>query len=179
MLILRTPKGWTGPREVDGQQVEDTWRSHQVPMTRGARERRATGAVLEEWLRSYRPEELFDEDGRLVPELAALAPDGERRMGANPHANGGAAPARPRASRLPRLRRGGRRRPATTTSEATRVLGGVAARRHGAATGDNFRLFGPDETASNRLGAVLEATDKTWAAEQLPVDDRASRPTAA
>ncbi len=86
--VLRTPKGWTGPREVDGQQVEDTWRSHQVPMTE-ARENTGHRQLLEEWMRSYRPEELFDETGRLVPELAALAPEGERRMGANPHANGG------------------------------------------------------------------------------------------
>jgi xylulose-5-phosphate/fructose-6-phosphate phosphoketolase len=167
MLILRTPKGWTGPREVDGQQVEDTWRAHQVPMTQ-ARDNPDHLRLLDEWLRSYRPEELFDEDGRLVPELAALAPEGERRMGANPHANGGLLL---RELSLPDFRDYAVEvsSPATSFSEATKVLGAflrdVMARNH-----DRFRLFGPDETASNRLGAVLEATEKTWNAEVLPVD---------
>jgi len=167
MLVLRTPKGWTGPREVDGEQVEDTWRSHQVPIT-AAREDPEHLRLLEEWMRSYHPEELFDEGGALRAELAALPPVGERRMGANPHANGGILL---RELKLPDFREYGVDvpKPGTTSSEATRMLGAFL-RDVMARNGDNFRLFGPDETASNRLGAVLEVTDKTWEAQTLPTD---------
>ena len=162
MLILRTPKGWTGPKEVDGKKTEGSWRSHQVPMA-AVRENPAHVRVLEDWLRSYRPEELFDDDGRLVPELAALAPVGERRMSANPHANGGALL---RDLVLPDFRDYAVEvdAPATGTSEATRVLGGFL-RDIVARNPQTFRLFGPDETASNRLGDVFSVTDRTWLAE--------------
>ncbi len=171
MLVLRTPKGWTGPRDVDGVQVEDTWRSHQVPLTE-ARENPEHLRLLEEWMRSYGPEELFDETGTLREELAALAPEGDRRMGANPHANGGLLL---RDLSLPDFRdyAVGVEKPGTTFSEATRILGGFL-RDVVSANRDNFRIFGPDETASNRLGAVLEATAKTWNAETLPVDESLS-----
>ena len=171
MLVLRTPKGWTGPREVDGVQVEDTWRSHQVPVTE-ARENPDHLHVLEEWMRSYGPEELFDESGALRDELAALAPEGELRMGANPHANGGLLL---RDLRLPDFRDYAVKveKPGTTSSEATKVLG-VLLRDVVAANPDNFRIFGPDETESNRLGAVLEVTAKRWDAETLPVDQTLS-----
>lgn len=174
MIVLRTPKGWTGPGKVDGQQVEGTWRSHQVPLaaTRTDPEHRWQ---LEEWLRSYRPTELFDESGRLQPELAALAPRGNRRMSANPHANGGLLlrdldlpDFRDYAVPVPR--------PATETHEATRVLGtflrDVIDRNR-----DRFRLMGPDETASNRLSAVFETTDRVWLSETAPGDDHMA-PTA-
>jgi xylulose-5-phosphate/fructose-6-phosphate phosphoketolase len=168
MIVLRTPKGWTGPKQVDGLPVEGTWRSHQVPLadTRDNDEHRR---MLEEWLRSYRPEELFDDDGALVPELRTLAPEGDRRMSANPHANGGLLL---RDLELPDFRDYAVDvdTPATTTSEATRVLGkfiaGVIS-----ANPDSFRLFGPDETASNRLGDVFSVTDRQWEAELLPTDD--------
>ncbi|HEU5362378.1 MAG TPA: phosphoketolase family protein, partial [Gaiellaceae bacterium] len=150
MLILRTPKGWTGPAEVDGQQVEGTWRAHQVPMTQ-ARENDEHRRLLEEWMRSYRPEELFDENGTLRPELQALAPEGERRMGANPHANGGLLL---RDLDLPDFRDYAVevKKPASTFSEATRVLG-TFLRDVVERNATNFRIFGPDETVSNRLGA--------------------------
>jgi xylulose-5-phosphate/fructose-6-phosphate phosphoketolase len=168
MVVLRTPKGWTCPHEVDGKQVEGTWRSHQVPLA-AAREDPEHLRLLEAWLRSYRAEELFDERGALVPELRALAPEGERRMGANPHANGGLLL---RALRLPDFRDYAVDvpEPATRSSEATRVLGSFL-RDVVAANPDTFRIFGPDETASNRLDAVLEVTDKAWMAETLPVDE--------
>jgi xylulose-5-phosphate/fructose-6-phosphate phosphoketolase len=171
MLVLRTPKGWTGPHEVDGVQVEDTWRSHQVPLTE-ARENPDHLRLLEKWMQSYWPEELFDEDGALRAELGALAPEGELRMGANPHANGGLLL---RDLRLPGFRDYGVdvKQPGTSFSEATRVLGSFL-RDVIAANPDNFRLFGPDETASNRLGAVLETTSKAWDAELLPVDESLS-----
>jgi xylulose-5-phosphate/fructose-6-phosphate phosphoketolase len=171
MLVLRTPKGWTGPRDVDGVQVEDTWRSHQVPLTR-ARENPDHLRLLAEWMRSYVPEELFDDSGALCEELAALAPDGDLRMGANPHANGGLLL---RELRLPDFRdyAVAVERPGTTFDEATKVLGAFV-RDVVAANRDNFRIFGPDETASNRLGAVLETTAKTWNAETLPVDESLS-----
>jgi xylulose-5-phosphate/fructose-6-phosphate phosphoketolase len=171
MIVLRTPKGWTGPKEVDGLPVEGTWRSHQVPMT-DVRDKPDHLRVLEEWLRSYRAEELFDEDGRLVPELAALPPEGERRMSASPHANGGELL---RDLVLPEFREYAVDvpKPATTSSEATRVLGAflrdVVARNR-----ENFRLFGPDETASNRLASVFETTDKAWDAEIAPTDEHLS-----
>jgi xylulose-5-phosphate/fructose-6-phosphate phosphoketolase len=172
MLILRTPKGWTGPHEVDGEQVEGTWRAHQVPMTQ-ARDDESHLRLLEDWLRSYRPEELFDDDGRLDGSLAALAPRGDRRMGANPHANGGLLL---RELDLPDFRdyAVGVPSPATTFSEATRVFGAFL-RDVVARNGETFRIFGPDETASNRLDAVLEATDKEWEAELLPVDEHLGR----
>ncbi|HEX3256716.1 MAG TPA: phosphoketolase family protein [Gaiellaceae bacterium] len=171
MLVLRTPKGWTGPHEVDGVQVEDTWRSHQVPLTE-ARENPDHLRLLEKWMQSYWPEELFDEDGALRAELGALAPEGELRMGANPHANGGLLL---RDLRLPGFRDYAVevKQPGTSFSEATRVLGSFL-RDVIAANPDNFRLFGPDETASNRLGAVLETTSKAWDAELLPVDESLS-----
>jgi xylulose-5-phosphate/fructose-6-phosphate phosphoketolase len=168
MIVLRTPKGWTGPKEVDGVPVEGTWRSHQVPVL-GARENPEHLRTLEEWMRSYRPEELFDDDGRLVRELAELAPRGERRMSANPHTNGGMLL---RDLSLPDFRAYAVEiaRPATTFSEATRVLGrflrDVIARNP-----DTFRLFGPDETASNRLDDVYAVTAKAWEAEILPTDE--------
>ena len=168
MIVLRTPKGWTGPKEVDGRPAEGTARSHQVPLKQ-VRERPDHLAALELWLRSYGPEELFDEHGRLVQELADLAPGGERRMGANPHANGGKLI---RNLRLPDYRGYAVDVPApgTTLSEATRVLG-YYLRDVVRENPDRFRLFGPDETASNRLGAVFEATDRAWVADTLPTDD--------
>jgi xylulose-5-phosphate/fructose-6-phosphate phosphoketolase len=169
MIILRTPKGWTGPREVDGLQVEDTWRSHQVPLaeTRDNDEHRA---VLEEWLRSYQPGELFDERGALRPELRALAPDGDRRMSANPNANGGL---RLRDLDLPDFRAYAVQveRPASESSEAMRVLGRFLADVI-RGNPDNFRVFGPDETASNRLGDLFNVTSRQWGAEIRPGDDK-------
>lgn len=167
MVVLRTPKGWTGPREVDGTKVEGTWRSHQVPLSE-THTNPDHRAQLEAWLRGYRPEELFDEDGALRPQLRALAPRGHRRMSANPHANGGLLlkdldlpPFTDYAVRV--------EKPASQSAEATRVLGAflrdVIARNR-----DRFRLMGPDETASNRLSATLEATDKAWMGE-ITADD--------
>jgi xylulose-5-phosphate/fructose-6-phosphate phosphoketolase len=172
MLVLRTPKGWTGPREVDGVPVEGTWRSHQVPVL-GARDNPQHLRILEEWLRSYRPEELFDADGRLQPEIAALAPSGERRMSANPHANGGILL---RDLDLPDFRDYAVdvAEPAVTSSEATRVLGAFV-RDVIARNPYNFRLFGPDETESNRLGDVFETTDRAWEAALLPTDEHLAR----
>ena len=168
MIVLRTPKGWTGPKEVDGLPAEGSFRSHQVPLAE-VRTNAEHRAQLEAWLRSYRPEELFDEHGALRADLAALAPAEERRMGANPHANGGLLL---RDLELPDFRAYGVTvdAPATGTSEATRVLGAFL-RDVIRANGDNFRLMGPDETASNRLGAVFEATNRCWQAETLATDD--------
>ena len=171
MLVLRTPKGWTGPKEVDGRPVEGTWRSHQVPLAE-VRDNPEHLRQLEEWLRSYRPEELFDEGGRLLPELRELAPVGRRRMSANPHANGGellrdlALPDfRAYAVEVPQ--------PGTSMAEATRVLGGylrdVIDRNR-----ENFRLFGPDETASNRLDDVFAVTGRTWLAATDSTDEELS-----
>jgi xylulose-5-phosphate/fructose-6-phosphate phosphoketolase len=168
MIVLRTPKGWTGPKVVDGLPAEGSFRSHQVPLANlGSNPEHL--AQLESWMRSYRPEELFDDCGTLRPELAALAPRGDRRMGANPHANGGALT---RDLELPDFRGHAVEvpAPARTSSEATRVLGGFL-RDVMVANPETFRVFGPDETASNRLGAVLEATDRAWEAEILPTDD--------
>jgi xylulose-5-phosphate/fructose-6-phosphate phosphoketolase len=168
MIVLRTPKGWTCPKEVDGVQVEGTWRSHQVPVS-AARENPDHLRILEAWLRSYRPEELFDEDGRLVSELAELAPQGDRRMSANPHANGGLLL---RDLDLPDFREYAVQvdEPGTTSSEATRVLGSFL-RDVIARNDENFRLFGPDETASNRLDDVFAVTDRAWDAETKLTDD--------
>ncbi len=169
MIVLRSPKGWTGPAEVDGVRVEGTWRSHQVPLS-AVRTNAGHLKALEVWMHSYRPEELFDAGGRLRRELAALAPAGNRRMGANPHANGGALL---RGLELPDFRDYAVEvtKPGTTSSEPTRVLGTmlrdvITANAHAG----NFRLFGPDETESNRLGAVFEVTSKQWEAAIDPVD---------
>ena len=172
MLVLRTPKGWTGPKEVDGLPVEGTWRAHQVPVT-DVRENPDHLRILEEWLRSYRPEELFDDAGRPVPELVELPPRGERRMSANPNANGGELL---RDLVLPDFRDYAVEvaAPGTTFNEATRVLGGFL-RDVIAANEDDFRLFGPDETASNRLDDVLTATNKVWEAEIEPTDEHLAR----
>jgi xylulose-5-phosphate/fructose-6-phosphate phosphoketolase len=172
MIILRSPKGWTGPKVVDGLPVEGTFRSHQVPLD-NVRTDPEHMAMLEEWMRSYRPDELFDDDGALKPELAELAPRNHRRMSANPHANGGLLL---RDLAIPDFRDYGVAvpRPGTTTSEATSVLGGFL-RDVVAANRDNFRLFGPDETASNRLGAVFEVTDRAWDAEHIAIDDHLAR----
>ena len=167
-LVLRTPKGWTGPTQVDGLPMEGTWRSHQVPIAE-ARTNPDHLRQLEEWLRSYRPDELFDDRGALRPELAALAPAGHRRMSANPVTNGGRLLC---DLNLPDFRSYAVEvaKPAVSESEATRVLGtwlrDVIERNP-----STFRLFGPDETASNRLQAVFEVTDRAWQAERLPTDD--------
>jgi xylulose-5-phosphate/fructose-6-phosphate phosphoketolase len=168
LIVLRTPKGWTGPKEVDGLPAEGSFRSHQVPLAE-VRTNPEHRAQLEEWLRSYRPLELFDEGGALRQELAALAPVGERRMGSNPHANGGLLL---HDLELPDFRdyAVAVRSPATTSSEATRVLGAFL-RDVIRANGENFRIMGPDETASNRLGAVFEASDRCWEAEIRAGDD--------
>ncbi len=168
MIVLRTPKGWTGPKEVDGLPAEGSFRSHQVPLA-NVRDSPEHLAQLEAWLHSYRPEELFDSDGALLSELAALAPTGDRRMGANPHANGGLLL---RPLELPDFRDYAVEvpAPATHTSEATKVLG-VWLRDVTAANGDRFRIMGPDETASNRLSPVFEVTNRRWVAERLDTDD--------
>jgi xylulose-5-phosphate/fructose-6-phosphate phosphoketolase len=168
MIVLRTPKGWTGPNEVDGVPVEGTFRSHQVPLTE-PRSNAQHRTLLEQWLRSYRPEELFDETGGLIPALRALAPTGDRRMSANPHANGGMLL---RELTMPDFRDYAVPvdRPAVELSEATRVLG-VFLRDITARNRDRFRIMGPDETASNRLTAVFEVTDRAWDAARLPGDD--------
>jgi xylulose-5-phosphate/fructose-6-phosphate phosphoketolase len=160
MIVLRSPKGWTGPKELDGKPIEGTWRAHQVPLPHPERPEQLH--LLEQWLRSYRPQELFDDEGRFREEFAALAPTGQRRMGANPHANGGRLL---KPLLLPDMRHYAITQPShgTVKAEATRVLGqwlcGVMSLNLPQA---NFRLFGPDETASNRLDAVYEASAKTW-----------------
>ena len=170
VIILRTPKGWTGPKEVDGKRTEGYWRSHQVPLAEMASKKQHI-TLLEKWLKSYKPQELFAETGQLRPELAELAPQGSRRMGANPHANGGLLlkdlkmpDFRDYAVKVPK--------PGAVVAEATRVMGGflrdvIKANREAR----NFRLFGPDETASNRLDAVFEVTDRVWEGNRLPEDD--------
>jgi xylulose-5-phosphate/fructose-6-phosphate phosphoketolase len=168
MIVMRTPKGWTGPEKVDGVLVEGTWRAHQVPLTE-VRSNPEHLAQLEGWLRSYRPEELFDDNGAPMEQLRAWAPSGERRMGANPHANGGRLTV---DLDLPDFRDFGVDvpQPGGSVAEATRVLGDFLAeamRRNM----QNFRLFGPDETASNRLAAVFAVTNKTWNADVLPTDE--------
>jgi xylulose-5-phosphate/fructose-6-phosphate phosphoketolase len=168
MIILRTPKGWTGPREVDGLPVEGTWRSHQVPLAK-VRDNPEHLAMLEEWMRSYRPEELFDERGGPVPAILGTVPEGDRRMSANPHANGGELLA---PLRLPDFRAHAVevKSPAGQTSEPTKVLGTLL-RDVIAENPRTFRLMGPDETASNRLSPVFETTDRAWNAERLPTDE--------
>jgi xylulose-5-phosphate/fructose-6-phosphate phosphoketolase len=168
MIVLRTPKGWTGPKIVDGLPVEGTFRSHQVPLSE-TRKNSGHREQLETWMRSYRPEELFDATGRLVPELQALAPAGPRRMSANPHANGGQLL---RDLVMPDFRDYAVPvdQPAVESSSATGVLGEFL-RDIIARNPDNFRIMGPDETASNRLSAVFEQTDRAWSAQTLHGDD--------
>ncbi|MBI4844288.1 MAG: phosphoketolase family protein [Nitrospirae bacterium] len=170
MIILRSPKGWTGPKEVDGKKTEDFWRSHQVPFSEMS-EKPAHVKLLEDWMKSYKPEELFDEKGALRPELAELAPKGEARMGANPHANGGALlkdlkmpDFRDYALKVPK--------PGEAVGEATRVMGDFLRDIMKLnMQNKNFRVFGPDETASNRLGALFEVTKRAWMEETIKEDD--------
>jgi xylulose-5-phosphate/fructose-6-phosphate phosphoketolase len=168
MIVLRTPKGWTGPKKVDGVQVEGTWRAHQVPLAE-VRTNPGHLAQLEAWMRSYRPEELFTASGALRDDLAALAPAGERRMSANPNANGGALL---QDLRLPDFRDYAVDvpHPAAGSHEATRVAGEFL-RDVVRANPRTFRVMGPDETASNRLSALFEATDRAWDADTVPGDD--------
>ncbi len=170
MIVLRTPKGWTCPAEIDGKRCEDYWRSHQVPMGE-MHEKPDHIRVLQEWMASYRPDELFDESGVLKPELAALAPKGDKRMGANPHANGGTML---RDLRMPDFRDYAVTvpHPGGTSAEATRAMGTFL--RDVMKTNmdrKNFRLFSPDENNSNRWQDVLAVTQRTWLAETLPYDD--------
>ncbi|TCD48958.1 phosphoketolase family protein [Chlorobium sp. N1] len=170
MIVLRSPKGWTGPKEVDGKKVEDFWRAHQVPFAE-VRTNPAHLRLLEEWMKSYRPEELFTPEGTLLPELKELAPKGRRRMGDNPHANGGLLlkdlvlpDFRAYAVSVPE--------PGSVEAEATRVTGAFLRDVMQANRGEpRFRVFGPDETASNRLGALFEVTDRTWMEEVRSYDD--------
>jgi xylulose-5-phosphate/fructose-6-phosphate phosphoketolase len=171
MIVLRSPKGWTCPKEVDGLKLEGTWRAHQVPITDTSTP--AHLALLESWMRSYRPEELFDAGGNPIPDITGLAPEGTRRMGANPHTNGGIVhPLRmpdfgTHAVSVPS--------PGAVDGEATHVMGeflrDVMQRNRDLR---NFRVFGPDETASNRLQALFDVTDRTWLAEHIPGDDHLS-----
>jgi len=173
IVILRSPKGWTGPKIVDGKPVEGTWRAHQVPVA-DLQSKPEHLKILEAWMKSYRPEELFDEKGKLIPELVELAPKGDRRMGANPHANGGLLL---RDLVMPDFRNYAVRvsKPGTQNAEATRVLGGFLRDVMKLnADSNNFRVFGPDETASNRLEALYEVTDKLWMEPTLPVDEHLS-----
>jgi xylulose-5-phosphate/fructose-6-phosphate phosphoketolase len=173
MIVLRSPKGWTGPKFVDGLPTENSFRSHQVPLGDLASKPEHL-KMLEEWMRSYKPEELFDESGRLLPELAELAPQGERRMGANPHANGGLLL---RDLQLPDFRDYAVDvpKPGTVEAEATRVMGSFLREvMKRSADSRNFRVMGPDETASNRLNALFEATDRVFTGRILPTDDHLS-----
>ncbi|MEG4496756.1 phosphoketolase family protein [Microcoleus sp. F10-C6] len=173
MIVMKTPKGWTGPKEVDGKKTEDYWRSHQVPLSEMA-SKPGHVQLLEDWMKSYKPEELFDEKGKLIPELAELAPKGDRRMGANPHANGGLLL---RDLKMPKFEDYAVevQKPGTVMAEATRVSGRflrevMTLNQENA----NFRIVGPDETASNRLDPVFEVTNRVWAGEILPEDDHIS-----
>jgi len=172
MIILRSPKGWTGPKEVDGLKTEGFWRSHQVPFSE-MKEKPEHVKLLESWMKSYRPEELFDETGRLVPELAELSPKGEKRMGANPKANGGMLL---KDLRMPDFRDYCVKveNPGRSIAEATRVMGYLL-RDVMQKNADNFRLFGPDETASNRLGAVLDASPRSWMLDIYDYDDHLAK----
>jgi xylulose-5-phosphate/fructose-6-phosphate phosphoketolase len=173
MIILRTPKGWTGPKVVDGKPVEGTWRAHQVPVTDLSKPEHLK--ILESWMKSYAPHELFDNDGKLIPELKELAPQGNRRMGANPHANGGILL---KDLVIPDFRAYAVKvsKPGTSIAEATRVLGvflrDIMKRNTEA---KNFRVFGPDETASNRLDALFEVTGKVTMEPIKPTDEHLSR----
>ncbi|WP_328999592.1 phosphoketolase family protein [Kribbella sp. NBC_00709] len=172
MIVLRTPKGWTGPRTVDGEPVEGTWRAHQVPLS-GVRTNEQHLHQLESWMRSYRPEELFDEQGRPVAALVELAPGSDRRMGSNPHANGGVLS---RDLELPPVEEYAVsvKVPGAEDGEPTRVFGAFL-RDAFRLNADNLRLFGPDETESNRLGAVYETTGKQWQAGLLETDNHLAR----
>jgi len=167
MIVLRSPKGWTGPKEVDGHKVEGFWRAHQVPLS-GLKDNPAHLKMLEEWLRSYRPEALFDETGKLIPELKELAPKGTRRMSANPHANGGLLR---KALRMPDFREYGVEvpKPGQIETENTRPLGRLL-RDVMKLNRTNFRVFGPDENTSNKLDAIYEVSKKLWLADYLPED---------
>jgi xylulose-5-phosphate/fructose-6-phosphate phosphoketolase len=169
MIVFRSPKGWTGPAFVDGLKTEGFWRSHQVPFSDMSKPEHLT--LLESWLRSYRPEELFDESGALLPEIAALAPEGEKRMSANPHANGGALK---KPLRMPDFTAHAVAvdEPGASTAEATRIMGAFLrdVMKDNEAN-RNFRVFGPDETASNRLSALFEVTDRSWRERTIPEDD--------
>jgi xylulose-5-phosphate/fructose-6-phosphate phosphoketolase len=170
MMILRTPKGWTGPKEVDGEKMEGSWRSHQVPLADMAT-KPGHVKILENWMKSYRPEALFDTAGKLMPELAALAPTGTRRMGANPHANGGVLL---KDLRMPDFRESAVAvpQPGVVVAEATRIMGRFLRDvMQINLQAQNFRVFGPDETNSNRLGALFEVTNRAWIADTLPEDD--------
>jgi len=173
MIVMRTPKGWTGPKVVDGKPVEDTWRAHQVPLTDFAKHPDHV-KMLADWMKSYKPEELFDQTGKLVPEIAELAPAGTRRMGANLHANGGLLL---RDLNMPDFRDYAVNvtKPGTESVESTRILGQLLrdVMRLNADT-KNFRVFGPDETASNRLDALFETTEKTFMESQLKTDEHLS-----
>jgi xylulose-5-phosphate/fructose-6-phosphate phosphoketolase len=173
MIVLKSPKGWTGPKVVDGKKTEGFWRSHQVPLAEMAT-KPGHLRMLEQWMKSYKPEELFDDAGTLKPELAALAPKGHRRMGANPHANGGVLL---KELKMPDFRKYAVAvpEPGMVSAEATRVLGQflrdvMKLNMHER----NFRILGPDETASNRLNAVFEVTERTWMAERIPDDENLS-----
>ena len=173
MIVLRTPKGWTGPKKVDGKQVEGSFRSHQVPLSEMATKKDHI-KMLEKWMKSYKPEELFDENGTLLPELAELAPKGHYRMGANPHANGGLLL---KELNMPDFRKYAVEipRPGNVTAEATRVMGQFL--RDVMKLNENnrnFRIMGPDETASNRLTALFEVTDRVSTANILESDDHIS-----
>ena len=173
MIILRSPKGWTGPKFVDGKPVEGTWRAHQVPVDDLKKPEHLK--ILEDWMKSYQPEELFDQNGRLIPELAELAPKGERRMGANPHANGGLLL---KDLLMPEFREYAVdvHKPGVELAESTKVLGTFlrdVMKLNADAT--NFRVFGPDETASNRLDALYQATQKIWMEPLLPTDENLTR----
>jgi xylulose-5-phosphate/fructose-6-phosphate phosphoketolase len=173
MIVLRSPKGWTGPKSVDGKSVEGTWRAHQVPVA-DLQKKPEHLKVLEDWMRSYRPEELFDEDGKLMEELAELPPKGNRRMSANPHANGGLLL---RELVMPDFRKYAVQvqRPGAVEAESTRVLGGFLRDVMKLnLQAKNFRVFGPDENASNRLELIYEATPKLWMEPILPVDEHLS-----
>lgn len=175
MIVLRSPKGWTGPKTVDGKKVEGFWRAHQVPVS-ACRENEAHRRILENWLKSYRPEDLFDEAGRLQPELKALAPQGDKRMGASPYANGGRLR---KELNVPDIRQFAVevKNPGDTQEQSTAVLASYLSAIF-SQNPDNFRLFGPDETASNRLSKVFDVTSRTWMEairsydEQLAPDGR-------
>src|SRR5262249_11655213 len=167
MIILRTPKGWTAPAEVDGHKLEGLWRSHQVPLA-GGKKNPAHLKLLEDWMRGYKPEELFDASGTLMPDLRELTPQGERRMGANPHANGGQLK---KTLRLPDFREYGIKfdKPGQIEAENTRPLGAFL-RDVMKANKDRFRIFCPDENTSNKLDAVYDVSKKLWLAEFFPED---------